>query len=175
MTLGEYLHTLKGRRVAVIGIGVSNTPLIRLLLRADVEVIACDRRERPALGPLADELEAQGCRLHLGKDYLERLQADVVFRTPELQPKYLERLPEQGCVITSEMEAFFEVCPCKTIGITGSDGKTTTTTIVAELLKAAGRKVHVGGNIGRPLLADAAEMDPEDIAEIGRASCRERV
>ena len=95
MTLGEYLHTLKGRRVAVIGIGVSNTPLIRLLLRADVEVIACDRKERPALGPLADELEAQGCRLHLGKDYLERLQADVVFRTPGLHPKYLERLREQ--------------------------------------------------------------------------------
>ena len=170
MTLGEYLHTLKGRRVAVIGIGVSNTPLIRLLLRADVEVIACDRKERSALGPLADELEAQGCRLHLGKDYLERLQADVVFRTPGLHPKYLERLREQGCLVTSEMEAFFDVCPCPILAVTGSDGKTTTTTMIARLLQAAGHTVHLGGNIGHPLLSEAECIQPTDLAVVELSS-----
>ena len=94
MTLKEYLHTLKGRRAAVIGIGVSNTPLIRLLLGAGAEVTACDRKDRSALGPLAGALEAEGCRLHLGEDYLEHLEANVVFRTPGLHPKYLDGLRE---------------------------------------------------------------------------------
>ena len=84
MTLGEYLHALKGRRAAVIGIGVSNTPLIRMLLRAGVDVTACDRKDRAALGALAEELEEAGCRLHLGEGYLDSLRADVVFRTPEI-------------------------------------------------------------------------------------------
>ena len=148
MTLEEYLGTLAGKTVAVIGVGVSNTPLIRLLRGAGIAVTACDKKDREALGSLAEELEAMGCALRLGPDYLEDLQADVIFRTPGLHPKYLEAARRRGSRITSEMEVFFQVCPCPIIAVTGSDGKTTTTTIIAGLLRAAGRTVHLGGNIG---------------------------
>ena len=158
MTLEEYLGTLAGKTVAVIGVGVSNTPLIRLLRGAGIAVTACDKKDREALGSLAEELEAMGCALRLGPDYLEDLQADVIFRTPGLHPKYLEAARRRGSRITSEMEVFFQVCPCPIIAVTGSDGKTTTTTIIAGLLRAAGRTVHLGGNIGHPLLNEAGNI-----------------
>ena len=137
MTLREYLDSLKDKTVAVIGIGVSNTPLLRLLLREKIRVTACDKRDRAALGALAEELEKDGCRLQLGEDYLRGLDQDVIFRTPGLRPDVPELLAaaERGSEITSEMEVFFKVCPCTLIAVTGSDGKTTTTTIIAELLK----------------------------------------
>ena len=164
MTLQEYLMTLKDRTVAVLGIGVSNTPLLRLLLEQHIAVTACDRRSRQELGALAQELENVGARLQLGEGYLEGLNQDVIFRTPGMRPDLpqLEAARAQGSCITSEMEVFFEVCPCSIIAVTGSDGKTTTTTIIAKLLEAAGETVHVGGNIGTPLLAKAGQMRPED-------------
>lgn len=164
MTLQEYLLELKDKRVAVIGIGVSNTPLLRLLVQHGIHVTACDRRSREDLGALAQELEAGGCVLQLGENYLQGLDQDVIFRTPGLRPDVPELLAaqEQGSVITSEMEAFFQVCPCSIIAVTGSDGKTTTTTMIAKLLEAAGHTVYVGGNIGQPLLAQAGEMRPTD-------------
>ena len=164
MYLQEYLNSLKDRSVAVIGIGVSNTPLIRLLLQNGIDVTACDKRSRADLGTLAEELERGGARLQLGEDYLEGLDQDVIFRTPGMRPDLPQLLAarEKGSVITSEMEVFFDVCPCPIIAVTGSDGKTTTTTMIAELLKASGRKVHVGGNIGKPLLAEAGDMAPAD-------------
>ena len=170
MTIQEYLQSLQGKRVAVIGVGVSNTPLIRLLRGADIDVTVCDKKDKAALGTLADELEAEGCRLHLGKDYLEGLDQDVVFRTPGLHPRYLEAARRRGSQITSEMEVFFAVCPCPIIGITGSDGKTTTTTIIAGLLRAAGKTVHLGGNIGHPLLAETETIQPEDVAVVELSS-----
>ncbi|MBQ2910878.1 MAG: UDP-N-acetylmuramoyl-L-alanine--D-glutamate ligase, partial [Clostridia bacterium] len=114
MTLQEYLNTLKDKTVAVIGIGVSNTPLLRLLLANGIDVTACDKRERDDLGALADELEREGAKLQLGEDYLEGLDQDVIFRTPGMRPAVpqLLRAKEQGSVITSEMEVFFDVCPC---------------------------------------------------------------
>ena len=164
MTLQEYLVSLQHKTVAVIGIGVSNTPLLRLLLENGIAVTACDKRDRADLGELADELEQLGAKLQLGEDYLEGLTQDVIFRTPGMRPDVpqLLRAKERGSVITSEMEVFFDVCPCSIIAVTGSDGKTTTTTMIAELLRAAGRTVHVGGNIGNPLLAQAGEMNPDD-------------
>lgn len=170
MTIQEYLQTLKGKRVAVIGVGVSNTPLIRLLREAGIDVTACDKKERGALGALAEELEREGCRLHLGPDYLSDLDADVIFRTPGLHPRFLAKAAERGALITSEMEVFFSVCPCPIIGITGSDGKTTTTTIIAGLLQAVGKTVHLGGNIGHPLLAEAEDIWPEDVAVVELSS-----
>ena len=157
MTLREYIDRLRGRTVAVIGIGVSNTPLLRLLLREGISVTACDRSSREKLGALAGELEAAGAKLQLGDGYLQNLSQDVIFRTPGLRPDVpeLEAARVKGSTITSEMEVFFEVCPCPIIAVTGSDGKTTTTTIIAQLLRAAGHTVHVGGNIGHPLLAEA--------------------
>ena len=172
MNFEEYLHTLQNKTVAVIGIGVSNRPLIELLLDRGVAVTACDRQERAALGPYADTLEAKGARLRLGPDYLEGLREDVIFRTPGMRPDLpqLTAAVARGSVLTSEMEVFFEVCPCPKIAVTGSDGKTTTTTIIAELLKRAGRTVHLGGNIGHPLLAETGTMQPEDVAVLELSS-----
>lgn len=172
MRLNEYLDSLKGKRVAVIGIGVSNTPLIELLLGYGISVTACDRKERAAFGELADRLEKWGCALKLGETYLQNLDQDVVFRSPGIRPDLpeFEAVRARGGVITSEMEVFFDVCPCHMLAVTGSDGKTTTTTIIAELLKAAGKTVHVGGNIGRPLLAEAGKMKEEDWAVLELSS-----
>ncbi len=172
MTLQDYLNSLRGRTVAVVGIGVSNTPLIRLLLEEGIAVTACDRRTREQLGDTADQLEALGARLRLGADYLEGLTQDVIFRTPGLRPDVpqLARAVARGSVLTSEMEVFFEVCPCPIIAVTGSDGKTTTTTIIAELLKKAGNTVHMGGNIGHPLLCEAGRMRAEDYAVLELSS-----
>lgn len=170
MTLQDYLRSLDGKRVAVIGIGVSNLPLLRLLLGAGIDVTACDRKDRAALGPLAAELEGAGCRLRLGDGYLDGLDHDVVFRTPGLHPRYLEAARERGCVITSEMEIFFDVCPCPILAVTGSDGKTTTTTIIARLLQTAGHTVHLGGNIGHPLLSEAETIRPSDWAVVELSS-----
>lgn len=172
MTVSEYMTSLKHKRVAVIGIGVSNTPLIRMLLRAGIDVTACDKSNRDNLGIIAEELESLGANLQLGEQYLDNLNHDVIFRTPGLRPDVpaLEVARARGAEITSEMEVFFKVCPCKIIAITGSDGKTTTTTIISELLKAAGYNVYVGGNIGKPLLPDAAGMEESDIAVLELSS-----
>ena len=172
MTLREYIDRLRGKTVAVIGIGVSNTPLLRLLLREGISVTACDRSSREKLGALAGELEAAGAKLQLGDGYLQNLSQDVIFRTPGLRPDVpeLEAARAKGSTITSEMEVFFEVCPCPIIAVTGSDGKTTTTTIIAQLLRAAGHTVHVGGNIGHPLLAEADTIRPTDWAVLELSS-----
>jgi len=172
MTLHEYLQGMKGKTAAVIGLGVSNRPLVELLARNGVKVIACDKKERAAFGDAAAHYEALGAVLHLGEDYLRGLDADVVFRTPGMRPDVPELLEAKarGAVITSEMEAFFAVCPCPILGVTGSDGKTTTASVIAELLKAEGRRVWLGGNIGRPLLADAERMTPDDLAVLELSS-----
>lgn len=172
MTLNDYVSDLKGKRVGVIGIGVSNTPLIRLLCFSGVDVTACDRRDLSQLGMSALELISMGAKLRLGDDYLDRLDFDVIFRTPGLMPfeSHLADAKQRGAVLTSEMEAFFALCPCRIIAVTGSDGKTTTTTIISELLKNAGYKVHLGGNIGRPLLCDIPEIKTDDIAVVELSS-----
>ena len=164
MTLQEYVDSLKNKRIAVLGIGVSNTPLIELLAQNGCDVTACDKRNPEQMGELGQKLQALSVKLKLGEDYLEDLDQDVIFRTPGLMPfdPHLEAAKARGSLITSEMEVFLQLCPCKVIAVTGSDGKTTTTTIISELLKAAGYRVHVGGNIGRPLLCDTPLMQPED-------------
>ena len=168
----EYLDGLKGKRVAVIGIGVSNTPLIKMLVRAGVDVTACDKRDRAEFGGQTEALESLGVTLKLGADYLDGLDQDVIFRTPGMRPDVPQLLAarERGAVLTSEMEAFFQVCPCQMIAVTGSDGKTTTTTIIAGLLRAAGYTTYVGGNIGKPLLPDADGMEHGDIAVLELSS-----
>ena len=172
MTLRDYIESLRHKTVAVIGIGVSNTPLLELLLAEGIRVTACDKRSREQMGEQAEHLEQLGCEMHLGADYLKDLDADVIFRTPGLRPDVPEiaACVDRGAVLTSEMEVFFEVCPCTIIAVTGSDGKTTTTTIIAELLKAAGKRVWVGGNIGHPLLCEADGMLATDYAVLELSS-----
>ena len=135
-TLQDYLASLQGKRVAVIGIGVSNTPLIETLLQGGISVTACDKSPRENFGELADRLEAMGATLQLGEHYLDGLDQDVIFRSPGIRPDIPPFLAaiQQGSVLTSEMEAFFQVCPCKIIAVTGSDGKTTTTSLATPFM-----------------------------------------
>ncbi len=162
MTLNEYLSSLHDKRIAVVGIGVSNKPLLKLLLEAGCDVTACDKASKEKLGDTALWLESLGCKLHSGESYLDDTDFDIVFRTPGLHPRFLSAFAERGAVLTSEMEVFFSLCPCEILAITGSDGKTTTSTVTAELLKRQGYRVWLGGNIGTPLLDKLPEMQPTD-------------
>ena len=173
MTLDEYISSLKDKRVAVIGIGVSNRPLIELLLNAGLPISVRDQRGEDKLGAEAEGYRSRGAEVVLGGGYLSGLDGfDVIFRTPGLLPTEpaLVSAAAHGAEITSEMEAFFRLCPCLSIGITGSDGKTTTSSIIAELLRAAGRHVYLGGNIGTPLLSSVPEMRADDIAVLELSS-----
>ena len=168
----EYFNSLQGKNIVVLGLGVSNRPLVRLLLEHGCTVTGCDRTPREKLDAEVLELETKGCTLSVGDGYLDDLSADLVFRTPGMHPDIpaLRQLRQQGALVTSEMEAFFELCPCKLIAVTGSDGKTTTTTLISEMLKAAGKTVWLGGNIGTPLLPLCTQMKEEDFAVVELSS-----
>lgn len=160
-TFKEYI---KGKEITVIGIGISNTPLIRFLLKHGAKVTACDKKDKVSLGAIADELTAQGVPLRLGENYLKDIKADIVFKTPGMRydtPELLS-LSEKGTVITSEMEEFMKICPAEIYAVTGSDGKTTTTTLIYTLLTEEGYTCHVGGNIGAPLLDRIDEIKESD-------------
>ncbi len=172
MDIKAYLDSIKGKHVSVLGIGVSNTPLITLLAQNGIQVTAHDRKTREDLGDSAVRLEAMGVTLKLGSGYLDLVEGDIIFRSPGIRPDIAPLLEAagRGAVITSEMEVFMDVCPCTVIAVTGSDGKTTTTTIIYELLKAAGKTVFVGGNIGTPLLDRAHEMTENDFCVLELSS-----
>ena len=168
----RYFNSLQGKKIAVLGLGVSNRPLVRLLLEFGCDVTGCDKTPREKLDEEVLLLEREGCRLRVGEGYLDGVEADVVFRTPGMPPgnPAIEALRRRGAEITSEMEVFFEVAPCFIVAVTGSDGKTTTTTLIAEMLKAEGKTVWLGGNIGTPLLPLCREMKPEDYAVVELSS-----
>lgn len=170
--LKSYFTSLNGKQIVVLGLGVSNRPLVRLLLQYDCTVVGCDKVSREKLDEEVLELERIGCKLQLGEGYLDDLQADIVFRTPGMHPANpaLEALRQNGAVVTSEMEVFFELCPCTILAVTGSDGKTTTTTLISEMLKAAGKTVWLGGNIGTPLLPLVDGMKVTDFAVVELSS-----
>ncbi len=170
MDFKQFFSQLKGKKIAMCGIGVSNTPLILNFLKQGARVIACDRRERELIGTIADELEAAGAELKLGEGYLNNLEVDIIFRTPGMNfhlPE-LERARKRGIAVTSEMEVFFDLCPATIFAVTGSDGKTTTTTLIAKMLEAEGKRVFVGGNIGMPLLPEIENITADDfvVAEL---------
>lgn len=168
----KYFENMRGKRIAFCGLGRSNLPLINMYKGYGAEVIACDKRSFEALGEVASSLKENGVELSLGESYLENLNADILFRTPGMNYNMpeLAALREQGVIVTSEMEVFFEICPCKIIAITGSDGKTTTTTIISEFLKAEGKTVHLGGNIGKPLLPEIFNINENDFAVVELSS-----
>ena len=168
----QYFHSLKDKKIAVLGLGVSNRPLVRLLLDFGCQVTGCDKTPREKLDGEVLELEKAGCTLHVGENYLDGVEADVVFRTPGMHPANpaIQALVSRGAQVTSEMEVFFEVCPCTILAVTGSDGKTTTTTLVSEMLKAEGKTVWLGGNIGTPLLPLVRQMKPSDFAVVELSS-----
>ena len=168
----KYFTSLQGKRIAVLGLGVSNRPLVRLLLEFGCDVLGCDRTPREKLDAEVLQLENLGCKLSVGDNYLDGVEADILFRTPGMHPgnPAIVSLAEKGAKVTSEMEVFFEVCPCTLLAVTGSDGKTTTTTLVSEMLKAAGKTVWLGGNIGTPLLPLVRQMKEEDFAVVELSS-----
>jgi UDP-N-acetylmuramoylalanine--D-glutamate ligase len=163
-----YIQSLAGRDVTVIGAGVSNAPLIRMLCSAGAHVTVRDRN--PALP--REEWDDLGVGLHLGENYLDRVGGDMVFRTPGMRPDHpaLDTARAGGSRVTSEMEEFFALCPCPIFGVTGSDGKTTTTSLIADMLANGGRTVHLGGNIGTPLLTRAGEMSSLDACAVELSS-----
>lgn len=170
--LDTFYSSLRGKRICMLGIGRSNTPLIKTFLSKGAEVCACDKRTHEQLGSIADEIESAGAALQLGDTYLKNLDFDIIFRTPGIRytlPE-LEDARAKGVAVTSEMEIFFDVCPCKIIAVTGSDGKTTTTTLISEILKREGCRVHLGGNIGRPLLPEIESIREDDVAVVELSS-----
>ncbi|MBQ8510060.1 MAG: UDP-N-acetylmuramoyl-L-alanine--D-glutamate ligase [Clostridia bacterium] len=172
--LTDFYTSIGGKHAAVVGIGISNTPLIDFLLAHNVRVTARDIKTREKLGELADALEAKGVKLVLGEGYLENMDEDIIFKAPGIRcdlPQFVSAV-ERGAILTSEMELFFELCPCKIFGVTGSDGKTTTTTLTHLLIASANkdRTVRVGGNIGKPLLPEIESIQPGDFAVLELSS-----
>ena len=172
MDCKQFFDKLSGKKIAICGIGISNTPLILSFLSRGARVIACDRRSREQLGAIADELENAGAELKLGDGYLNNLEVDIIFRTPGMSfylPE-LEDARKKGIPVTSEMEVFFDLCPATVFAVTGSDGKTTTTTLIAKMLEAEGKKVYVGGNIGNPLLPEIENITKDDYVVVELSS-----
>lgn len=166
MTIQEWKKQIQGCETAVIGIGVSNLPLIRVLCSAGAKVYAHDKRTAEQMPEVSAELEELGVTMVLGADYLERIAdtVTVIYKTPGLRCDCpaLKTAAERGVKITSEMELFFELCPAPIIAVTGSDGKTTTTSLIYDMLCRGGYHCYLGGNIGHPLVAELEEMKPTD-------------
>jgi len=158
--------------VAVVGLGVSNLPLVDFLLCNGAKVTVYDKKSRGELGDTAKDLEKRGVRFVLGENYLD-VKEKVIFRTPGIRPDAI-KAPDDA-YITSEMELFFELSPAKLVAITGSDGKTTTTTLTHLFYKAQKARdkkgsAYVGGNIGSPLLPLVSNMTNDDVAVLELSS-----
>ncbi len=166
MNVAEYKKSIFGKKISVVGIGVSNIPLIKFLADSGAKITAHDKRSAEQLGEAYTDLSELGVKFVLGEGYLDGIPkgTEIIFKTPGLRPDVpqLIKAAENGAVITSEMELFFGLCPCKIIAVTGSDGKTTTTSLIGEMLKKEGYTTYIGGNIGKPLLAEAEKMTADD-------------
>ena len=165
----EYIASLRGKKIAFVGMGVANAPSALFLARHGLQVYACDSRDESYIGKkTCEELRACGVQFSLGKDYLRILpEMDIVFRSNGILPfqnPWIGECIERGQTVTSEMEEFFHYCPAKIIGITGSNGKTTTTTLIYEMLKKAGYSAVIGGNIGKAMLPYLEDLTPSDYA-----------
>lgn len=168
-----FFEEIKKQKVAFIGTGVSHTELITKFCEKGIQVTVLDKRSADKFQETYDKLSALGVQFILGEDYLDALtQFDVVFRTPGMYFNHpaLVKAREAGVIITSEMEVFFDLCPCKIYAVTGSDGKSTSTTLIAEILAASGKTVHKGGNIGRALLPIIEDIREDDVAVVELSS-----
>ncbi|WP_316608081.1 UDP-N-acetylmuramoyl-L-alanine--D-glutamate ligase [uncultured Ruminococcus sp.] len=171
-SIESFFQSISGKRIALIGMGRSHMPLIPLFTKYGATVIACDKRDEAALGEIAEKAKADGALLSLGEHYLDDIDVDIALRTPGMRfyCDELNALREKGVVISSEMEIFFDICPCRIFAVTGSDGKTTTTTVISEMLKKQGYTVHIGGNIGKPLLPEIETIRSEDVCVVELSS-----
>lgn len=169
----KFFEEMQQKKVAFIGVGVTNTDIIRLFLKKGINITLLDKKQPEQLGDIYIELKDAGVSFRLGESYLDSLcDFDVVFRSPGMyfnHPKLTEAR-QNGVAVTTEMEVFFELCPCKIYAVTGSDGKTTTTSVIAEFLSASGITVHKGGNIGRALLPIIEDIKENDAAVVELSS-----
>lgn len=174
MTTTEWKKNAEGKEMAVIGIGVSNLPLIRFLVNCGAKVTAHDRRTAEQLEETYYELKDLGVSMVLGEHYLDEIsdKADMVFKTPGIRfdVPALQAAEKRGAKITSEMELFFELCPARKIAVTGSDGKTTTTSLIYDMLCRSGYTCYLGGNIGHPLMGEIEEIQSDDIVVLELSS-----
>ena len=170
--VSEYFESIKGKKVAFIGLGRTNLPMIKMFCDAQAVVYACDSKTEDKIAAEAEIAKNYGAILSLGEDYLSNLDVDMVFRTPGMNYNHptLVKMRESGVLVTSEMELFFDICPCKIVAVTGSDGKTTTTTIISKLLREQGYNVHLGGNIGNPLVPEIFSIKEDDFAVVELSS-----
>lgn len=171
--LNSFYKSLHNKKVSFIGLGRSHRELLPMFASKGAIVTLRDKRTREQIGEEADKLEAFGIKLILGENYLENLcEEDIILRTPGMNyfTPALQQARKSGAFVTSEMELFFDLCPCKIYAVTGSDGKTTTTTVISEFLKAQGFSVFLGGNIGFPLLPRIEQIGPDDRAVVELSS-----
>lgn len=169
----EYKNEISGKKVAAVGLGISNRPLVRCLAKFGVEITGFDSAPYAKLESFIKEFEdMDNVNFFTGPDYLENLKGfDIIFKTPAIRPDVPEFIKElrRGAVMTSEMEIFMKMCSAKIFAVTGSDGKTTTTTLIGKMLEEQGYKVWVGGNIGTPLFDKLEEINEDDmvVLELG--------
>lgn len=171
----KYFDNLKGKKVAFVGMGVANVPCAEFMARHGIDVYACDKRDKEYIGAeICDKLEKLGVNFSLGENYLDILpDMDLVFRSHGILPfqnKWIGECIERGQKVTTEMEVFFNLCPSKIIAVTGSNGKTTTTTLIAKMLELQGKKVYLGGNIGKALMPELETITDNDIAVVELSS-----
>ena len=170
----QLAELVKGKKVAFIGAGVSHKTLIEEFVGLGAHVTLCDKKNSvDDFGSYAETIRHLGIDLSLGEHYMDGFQGqDIILRTPgfEYYQKPLQDAIAAGTLVTSEVELFFDYCPCEIVGVTGSDGKTTTTTLISKFYEAAGRKVHLGGNIGAALLPMLPDVAPEDVAVVELSS-----
>ena len=172
--LEEFNEYIRYRKVAIIGLGVSNIPLIDYMYQKKARVTVFDDREEESIPKeLMDKIKLYKFEYSFGKDNLKKLiNFDIIFRSPSCLPTKpeLQEEAKRGAIVTTEIEMLMKMCPCKIIGITGSDGKTTTTSLISTILKQAGYHTYLGGNIGTPLFTKLPEMKPEDIVVLELSS-----
>lgn len=168
----KFFESIKGKKIAFCGIGKSNLPLIKMFSQKGAIVTACDAKNEHQLADVIEELKPYNIQFNLGVNYLKNPNVEIIFRSPGINffTPELVKARNSGIIVTSEMELFFDLCPCKIVGVTGSDGKTTTTTIISEILKQDGKTVHLGGNIGTPLLPRIENISANDVVVVELSS-----
>ena len=172
--LVEFNNYIKNKKVAIIGLGVSNLPLIDYLYKLGSEITLFNNKPIEQLDKnILDKIYEYKLKFSFGENYLNKLVGfDVIFRSPSCRPDtpQIEEEVKRGALLTSEIELVLEMCPGTTIGVTGSDGKTTTTSLIYEILKENNYKCYLGGNIGIPLFTKLGEMKPEDFVVLELSS-----
>lgn len=166
--LDEFNKRLLNGKVAIIGLGVSNLPLLDYLYNLGCkDVVLFNDKE------ISVDVSKYGYQVYEGNGYLDHLVGfDIIFRAPGCLPSQEElvREKERGAYITTEVEEVLKLSPAKTIGVTGSDGKTTTTTLIDLVLRSNGYKTYLGGNIGVPLFTKIGEMTKDDVVVLELSS-----